>query len=882
MLRELNASTELAQWTHRAPDDPGIALLESAALVADILTFYQEHYGNEAYLRTAQWRESVQELVRLTGYRLAPGIGGRASFAVEVKGASPVVVPAGFPIKGELESAADPVDFLTSATHTAYSHLSKFRLYRQQYSSAGINALATELEIFAVGGSEDPAMLVAFDLKKGDKLMLVPSAPAWLTDGSTVTDQMPAQIAKVSKVSHVLGRIVIEIEGRVEQYWSGSVTAYRVNRAFRHFGHNTPPKTTYQSGTGDSMTTLQIDAHIQRHVGSKYATCGGSSSHLFPALRDDFFQTVQESNVLGARSVGQLSFDPNELTTASPSYLYTPLPNNILPLDQEVNDLSLGANIIAEALFNPTGLSSDTPRKVVFVCTIRELKALTMTWGNVQGPSTWITIGSLPVISSPSFSGATADIREFRIHEVTSVALSLRNPSYFIDGDITTNNELFYYGTNTDTETLVGRQIFFLATDGRFAQPTVSAADTLSPNYARLRPLTLDRSPNGFKREDFDEVTPTVDVFGNIVDVTQGKAEASVPLGNGDSRQSFQTFKLPKYPLTYLLVPEATPSHVPEITLRVNGREWRQVDSLFGRGPTEEIYIVREDAKGESYVQFGDGETGARLPSGINNVTAEYRTGIGALGSVKAGAKPSAGAKLDNLEKLTLAGEVTHGAASEDAEKARFTAPAKLQSLGRLVSLPDYETETLQISGVVTASASWEVVDHVPSIHLCVLLEQAQQSDTQFLAVEAIIRTADEARGPNRHPILVTQCELRYVYLSVSYAHDPVLITADVDTALRAALGLVGDEENERTGLFGLRHRRLGEKEYASRVEGTLQNVPGILWCHAENLGLLPAANDPTTLSLPLSPMKNSQVPCGTTELLQLHPLHLTLTASTP
>ena len=120
------------------------------------------------------------------------------------------------------------------------------------------------------------------------------------------------------------------------------------------------------------------------------------------------------------------------------------------------------------------------------------------------------------------------------------------------------------------------------------------------------------------------------------------------------------------------------------------------------------------------------------------------------------------------------------------------------------------------------------------------------------------------------------------MYLTVSYAHDPVLITADVDTALRAALGLVGDEENERTGLFGLRHRRLGEKEYASRVEGTLQNVPGILWCHVENLGLLPAANDPTTLSLPLSPMKNSQVPCGTTELLQLHPLHLTLTASTP
>ena len=45
---------ELAHWTHREPDDPGIALLEVGAVLGDILTFYQELYANEAYLRTAQ------------------------------------------------------------------------------------------------------------------------------------------------------------------------------------------------------------------------------------------------------------------------------------------------------------------------------------------------------------------------------------------------------------------------------------------------------------------------------------------------------------------------------------------------------------------------------------------------------------------------------------------------------------------------------------------------------------------------------------------------------------------------------------------------------------------------------------------------------------
>ena len=54
-------------------------------MLGDILTFYQELYANEAYLRTAHWRTSIAELVRLLGYRLAPGLGGSGTFAFEVR-----------------------------------------------------------------------------------------------------------------------------------------------------------------------------------------------------------------------------------------------------------------------------------------------------------------------------------------------------------------------------------------------------------------------------------------------------------------------------------------------------------------------------------------------------------------------------------------------------------------------------------------------------------------------------------------------------------------------------------------------------------------------------------------------------------------------------
>ena len=47
-LARLDQAWQLAAWTHRAADDPGIALLECGAIAGDILTFYQELYANEA------------------------------------------------------------------------------------------------------------------------------------------------------------------------------------------------------------------------------------------------------------------------------------------------------------------------------------------------------------------------------------------------------------------------------------------------------------------------------------------------------------------------------------------------------------------------------------------------------------------------------------------------------------------------------------------------------------------------------------------------------------------------------------------------------------------------------------------------------------------
>src|SRR5919112_5129761 len=79
MLARLSASDlpALRGLNTRDDDDFAVALLDAWAMVADVLTFYQERIANESYLRTATERRSILELARLIGYE--PGTGVAAS-----------------------------------------------------------------------------------------------------------------------------------------------------------------------------------------------------------------------------------------------------------------------------------------------------------------------------------------------------------------------------------------------------------------------------------------------------------------------------------------------------------------------------------------------------------------------------------------------------------------------------------------------------------------------------------------------------------------------------------------------------------------------------------------------------------------------------------
>ncbi|KEF42627.1 MAG: hypothetical protein ER33_05020 [Cyanobium sp. CACIAM 14] len=863
MIRRIDASPELAAWTHRDPDDPGIALLEGAAILGDILSFYQEHYANEAFLRTAAWRESIAELVRLTGYRLAPGIGGRATLAFEVRDGAPVIIRKGFPVKLELADVAAPADVQTDAELTAWPHLGRFQLYRQRHYGSQIPPDQNRFELAAADGATDSIALEGVDLKKGDRLLLLPEE-ATLTPrlrhfttlfGERTLDQPAEEIVVVEAVERALGRVTITLAGRLSRAWPQPTRAWKLGRSFRHFGANAPLQVVATNVSVNPPATTSSPTRFDRELGR--STDHGSA--------------------------------------------YSTLPSTLYPLDQEVGDLALGRQVVVTGHITGASLGSGPPSglRLPFLYALpfavaRRVVAshhLGLLWGNLGASVTGLELGALLAPSTTTGLSASADLRALRLHETRGPELSLRpistpSGSAFADG----TGALFFHGTAMQARPLAGRRLSLSHADGRSTELvcTNAPADfpTPSPDAPRMWPLSFDRAPTPFTRADFDEDTPTVTVRGNLVDASQGRQEKEAVLGNGDGRQSFQTFPLPKAPLTYALSAGSIPPHVPALEIRVNERLWTRVDSFHGRGPGDTVYIVREDGEGRSFVQFGDGETGARLPSGLKNVKAMYRSGVGARGPLKPGAEPTSGERPPGFDKVGLTGIVSGGADREDPEKAREAAPGKVQSLGRVVSLPDYVSETLAIPGVVTATVAWDLHDGVPAVILRVLLEAAREAE--FATVRAAIVKAQRCRGPDRQPLVVEPALRRFVFLDLTYGRDPSVRQEDVEAALRASLGLVGDGDHERSGLFGLRGRRIGDGEFASRIEGRLQQVAGVLWCQVTALGLFaapapgaPPLADPSALSLPPAPRPlAARLVCAPHELLQLSPAHLTLTAS--
>ncbi len=324
LLRELDTKTGLAQWTYRGADDPGIALLEGASILGDILTFYQELYANEAFLRTAQWRESVAELVRLLGYRLSPGLGGRATFAFEVKGDEPVDIPAGFALKAELADVPKPVDFETRAAAVAYPWLSRFHMYRRLFTPT-VTPATTEFSIFS-----PDQFLTPIELKAGDRLLVGDA-----NNATTPTRLSNAEIVIVDSMRELHGRKIYKIKGALKRTAdTSSLTAFKVGRTFHHFGYN------------GARTFVDPTASVQST--SKASTASGVTTTTMTSPG----AVLKKRGVFEVAGLDDVELRPGHRLLDLPGRRASSrrtLAERDFALDAEVRDLATGMRLVIEA-----------------------------------------------------------------------------------------------------------------------------------------------------------------------------------------------------------------------------------------------------------------------------------------------------------------------------------------------------------------------------------------------------------------------------------------------------------------------------------------------------------------------------------------------------
>ncbi len=847
LLDQLNKSLTLEAWTHRGADDPGIALLEGAAMVGDILTFYQDLYANEAFLRTADWRESVADLVRLLGYRLAPGVGGDATFALKVRGTETVTVPKGFGFKAQLTDQDDAAEFESTAEVTACPHLSEFYLYDPPGTAPDIAEGDNRLELRSVGSKNDIDSLAAQKINPGDRLMLVPDGAVFNKDGVDYSPQDKAEIVIVSKVETILNRVILTFEGTLTANRGQTVSAYVIDRTFRHFGYNAARKVYNYDG---------ID-------------------------------------VTAANTISRRRMD----TTFSAGDSYSQLSALEMPLDQEIGDLALGGKLICQGIadIDVTGDATvirRTSLRFTVVKTIEDVLVDTLRWGNTEGAAALVKLKNR-LIANTRFTNQKMHIRRTRFHEAIGPRLTLGAVTQWRTGNFD-DGLLQFFGTYDQARALAGRHVLLVHTGSRIVQAAKINSRLSDFRTQRENPLSsrdkthewmwdvrFNEAPQ-FNRQDFAPVDPKVAVYGNLVDADQGKTEKEALLGSGDHREAFQTFAIPKAPMTYLLAESQTPAQVPELKVYVQGLLWQRVGTFFGSRPDDRVYVVREDDDGKSWVQFGDGKTGARLPSGIGNVKALYRTGVGAGGSMKTGTKPQATGKLKELEAVLLPGQVVGGDDAEGAENARVAAPGKIQSLGRLVGLADYEAEILALPGVIKVRADWGAAGGRPRIGVVVLTKDGSQPALEKVA--GILNTYNRCRGPARFPITVDPGYFHYVYLSLRVGYRADRRKKDLEIAIKNALGMTGEEgrgiKNDE-GLFAMPARSFGGAVHGSQIIAAVQQVPGITWVIVDDAQALderdPPETDPTRLDKPATASTEPSILCPATRVLALYTGHLDL-----
>lgn len=833
MLNRLASYYKLRELKTRENDDFSIALLDAWAAVADVFSFYQERIANECYLRTATERLSLSELARLIGYELRPGVAASTYLAFEMEeipGAKgKVMIEKGTKVQSIPGPGQQPQTFETVEKIEARAEWNaiKPRMTERQ-------TIEGDKTIFFFKG-------VSTGLKPGDGLLLTPE------------DNKGSVFRRISKVTpnHEQSYTEIELENLPLSLGIGVMTTMNPSKS------NPGTKTLQFKGNIINYVDLNSTIHIANI----------SMANVFAAM---LAAQPPEPKVLAFR-INTFLFGHNAPNKDS-------LPHNmregeyiLKPDPKDPNDLKLIITEYKKGPYNkdwadaiqlkayPSNQLAITPKRILLLdnvyptiikgswivlrnndtnsaiaCKVNENTEITVSDFTLTLKVSSLTLEFLSDVDRTTFDG-------FKIRSTTVFAQSeelplARKP---LDKPIS-GSEIELDGLVTDL--FEGQSIIIsgeLENDrGNYATEyaNITKAEVIgNDNFDRYTRITLN------KKMSNDYVRSTVTIFANVALATHGETVQEI-MGGGDLNIPFQHFVLSHVPLTYVSSPLPAGAES-TLEVRVNDLLWKEVPTLYGHGPDERIYTTRTTEEGRTIVQFGDGWTGARLPTGQNNVRVKCRKGSGLEGLLEAGQLSMLMSRPPGAKGVINPGATSGAKDRESLIDARRNAPLTVMTLDRAVSLRDYQDFAQAFAGVAKALATWTWVKEARGVFITVAGPGGDEIKDDSLTLKNLLSALRKSGDP-QVPILVKSYRKAFfrikgeVKVNPDYLTDRVL--ADVDHKLRDS--------------FSFEAREFGQAVTLSEVTAFIKDVPGVIAANIEFLyrtGSSPKRNPKLDAALP-------------------------------
>lgn len=803
----------LAALTTRAPDDLSIALLDAWAVAGDVLTFYQERIANEGFLRTATERRSVLELARAIGYELRPGVaaGVYLTFTVDEGPGSPGEgrVAAGTQVQS-LPTSQDelPQTFETGDDFTAYAAWNTLR------------PRLTRPQDVALAGPDLYLEGAGLNLQAGDLLLLVET-----DEGGTVTGTAPRHVRAVEPdptggMTYVTFEPAAGVLAAAAQ--STGITVQQAGTASLAF-NATQLNSLFSLSLNESA--LQAYLNVRRWKPTDVLDYAAAlTTGAPPGIQ--VFVLREKLGIFGHNAPRYQSLPVEAGASVPRGY-----PNN---WDDPTTPWPITYNTVtglhyADAtayLERPVkGIAKDSwvvfeqPGATPFTCQVTEaFDASLAGFGmSAKGTGLDLTDGA----GQARCQSEEGSLDDFYVRKTTAYVKSEELDVAAVP--VTAN--LAEGATALELDGLVlGLQ------QGQAVALTGEQADAPGVLRSEVKFLANVLHTGGVTTLVFTEglaysyLRDTVTLNANVVHATHGETVGGEVLGGGDGAQVNQRFKLKKPPLTYVsaATPDGTES---SLTVRVNGVAWEEAGSLYRLGGADRRYIVRHDDDANAYVVFGDGKSGARLPTGQENVVAAYRTGIGSAGEVDPGTITLLKKRPFGVKAVTNPLAAVGADDPEKLDDARGNAPLTVLTLDRIVSLRDYEDFARAFAGIGKARAVALWTGEAQEVHLTIADasgDPVADSADLFVNLSAAVAAA---RDPLQAVDIGSFTPL-FFNVSARVWIDPAYVWEAVRADLEARLKVA----------FGFEARAFGQAVTSAEVIHTLHTAAGVVGVDLDEL----------------------------------------------